>query len=145
VDLDPDPDPAIFVIDLQDVNKKTNKKSFSAYYFLKIHSFFKDKKSKRSYKTVRINVFLTILLDNRRMIEGSGRPKNMWIRWIRIRIRNTALGSLFYLLFLLQAHSFASTLLLNLLVKDRDLIGHLHSMKKYFLMEQGCGYVFFIY
>jgi hypothetical protein len=26
------------------------------------------------------------------MIEGSGRPKNMWIRWIRIRIRirNTA-------------------------------------------------------
>jgi hypothetical protein len=21
---------------------------------------------------------------------GSGRPKNMWIRWIRIRIRNTA-------------------------------------------------------
>jgi hypothetical protein len=28
------------------------------------------------------------------MIEGSGRPKNMWIRWIRIRIRmrNTALS-----------------------------------------------------
>ena len=25
------------------------------------------------------------------MIEGSRRPKNMWIRWIRIRIRNTAL------------------------------------------------------
>jgi hypothetical protein len=69
---------------------------------------------------------------------GSGRPKNMWIRWIR----NTALGSLFDFLFLLQAHSFASTLLLNLLVKDRDLIGHLHSMKKYFLMEQGCGDVF---
>lgn len=36
-----------------------------------------------------------------------------------------------------KAHAFASTLLLNLLVKDRDLIGHLHSMKKYFLMEQG--------
>ncbi len=31
------------------------------------------------------------------MIEGSGsgRPKNMWIRWIRIRIRNT--GFNFYL------------------------------------------------
>ena len=40
-----------------------------------------------------------------------------------------------------QAHSFASTMLLNLLVKDRDLIGHLRSMKKYFLMEQGCGFV----
>jgi hypothetical protein len=30
-------------------------------------------------------------------------------------------------------------MLLNLLVKDRDLIGHLRSMKKYFLMEQGSG------
>jgi hypothetical protein len=31
-----DPDPSIFIIDLQDTNKKTNlKKSLSAYYFLK--------------------------------------------------------------------------------------------------------------
>ncbi len=29
-------------------------------------SFFKDKKSKRSHKTVGIKVFLTILLDDRR-------------------------------------------------------------------------------
>ncbi len=36
--MDPDPDPAIFVIDLQDVNNKLIlKKSFSAYYFLKVH------------------------------------------------------------------------------------------------------------
>ncbi len=36
MDPDADLDPAIFVIDLQDANKKTNlKKSFSAYYFLK--------------------------------------------------------------------------------------------------------------
>jgi hypothetical protein len=36
--VDPDSDPAIFVIDLQDANKKTNlKKSFSAHYFLKVH------------------------------------------------------------------------------------------------------------
>ncbi len=35
---DPDPDPAIFVIDLQDANKKLIfKKSFFAYYFLKVH------------------------------------------------------------------------------------------------------------
>ncbi len=43
-----DPDPAIFVIDLQDANKKRIKKN-SAYYFLKVPtftSFFKDKKSK---------------------------------------------------------------------------------------------------
>ncbi len=32
-----DPDPAIFVIDLQDANKKLIFKSFSAYYFLKVH------------------------------------------------------------------------------------------------------------
>jgi len=32
-----DPDPAIFVITLQDANKKLIKKSFSAYYFLKVH------------------------------------------------------------------------------------------------------------
>ncbi len=35
---DPDLDPAIFVIDLQDANKKLIlKKSLSAYYFLKVH------------------------------------------------------------------------------------------------------------
>jgi hypothetical protein len=38
-DLDSDPEPAIFVIDLQDANKKLVflKKGFCAYYFLKIH------------------------------------------------------------------------------------------------------------
>jgi hypothetical protein len=54
-----DPDPAIFVIDLQDASKNLyfNKK-FSAYYFLKLYllfeatftSFFNDKKSKRVTK-----------------------------------------------------------------------------------------------
>ncbi len=37
--MDPEKDPAIFVTDLQDANKKwkTNlKKSFSAHYFLKV-------------------------------------------------------------------------------------------------------------
>jgi hypothetical protein len=37
--MDPgaDPDPSIFIIDLQDANKKEiKKKSFSAYYFLKV-------------------------------------------------------------------------------------------------------------
>jgi hypothetical protein len=45
-----DPDPAIFVTDLQDANKKRIKKTV----FL-LTSFFKDKKSKRSHKTVGIN------------------------------------------------------------------------------------------
>jgi hypothetical protein len=32
------PDPAIFVIDLQDANKhQIKKQSFSAYYYLKVH------------------------------------------------------------------------------------------------------------
>ncbi len=38
MDPDSDPDPAIFVIDLQDANKKLIfKKGFSAYYILKVH------------------------------------------------------------------------------------------------------------
>jgi hypothetical protein len=36
-DPDADPDHAIFIIDLQGANKKLIKKSFSAYYFLKVH------------------------------------------------------------------------------------------------------------
>jgi len=50
--LDPeaDPDPAIFVSDLQDANKKLIvKKRFSCLSFLKVH-----------YETVGINVFLTV-------------------------------------------------------------------------------------
>jgi hypothetical protein len=36
--MDPDPDPAIFIIDLQGAIKKLRKqKSFSAYYLLKVH------------------------------------------------------------------------------------------------------------
>jgi hypothetical protein len=56
--------------------------------------------SKRSHKTVGSRFFLLFLLDDRRMIEGSGsitltngsesgRPKNKWIRWIQIQIKNT--------------------------------------------------------
>jgi hypothetical protein len=49
--MDPDPDPAIFVIDLQDANKKLIfVKNFSAYYFLKVqlHPFSKIKSKKES-------------------------------------------------------------------------------------------------
>ncbi len=71
-----DPDPAIFVIDLQDPNKKL---------------IFSKKKSKKSHKTVGIKVFLFYFCL---MIEGSGsrRSKNVRIRriWIRIWIRSTA-------------------------------------------------------
>ncbi len=54
-DPDPDSDPAIFVFDLQDANKKLIlKKICSAYYFLKepgtFTSFFKDKNPKEVIK-----------------------------------------------------------------------------------------------
>ncbi len=64
-DPDPDSDPAIFVIDLQDAKKNIIfKKSFSAYYFLKVSRYiyiiFNEKKSKRGHKIVGIKVFLTV-------------------------------------------------------------------------------------
>jgi hypothetical protein len=60
-----DPDLAIFVIDLQDAEKKTNlkQKFFCLLLFVgTFTSFFKEKKSTRSHKAVpvEIKVFLTI-------------------------------------------------------------------------------------
>ncbi len=69
--------------------QKTNlKKKFFCILLFEgtFKSFFKDKKSKRSHKTGSGSIHLT---------DGSGfgsrRLKNMWIRWIwiRIQIRNT--------------------------------------------------------
>jgi hypothetical protein len=62
VDLDPAPDPAIFVIDLQDANNKLFFPSFFAYYFLKLHlqKFSKIKSNKVDKKAVGIKVFLAI-------------------------------------------------------------------------------------
>jgi hypothetical protein len=64
-----DPDPAIFVID-QNANKKpTLKKSFSAYYFLKVHlpHFPKIKSAKEVTKQYESRFFLLLLLDDRRI------------------------------------------------------------------------------
>ncbi len=91
--MDPDPDPAVFFIDLQDSNKKLIKKKILLEGIFT--SFVKDKKSKRSHKTVGIKVFLNYFCL---IIEGSGsvpltngsgsrRPKNIRIRRIRIRNR----------------------------------------------------------
>ncbi len=87
--MDPDPDPSIFIIDLQDSNKKR--------IFLKT-----SKTSKRSHKTVETTRNQGFSYYFCLMIEGSGSrsipltsgsgslwPKNKWIRWIQIRIRNT--------------------------------------------------------
>jgi hypothetical protein len=62
-DLDSYPDLAIFFIDLQDANKINLKKSFSAYYFLKVHlhHFSKIKSPKEITKQQELKVFLTII------------------------------------------------------------------------------------
>jgi hypothetical protein len=90
-----DPDPAILVIDLQHASKKLIFNTiFSAYNFLKehLHNFSKIKSQKES-QNIRNQGFSNYFYM---MIEGSGsipltsgsgswRPKNMWIRWIRLR------------------------------------------------------------
>ncbi len=60
-DPDADPDLSIFIIDLQDANKKRIKKKFFCIVLFEgiFTSFFKDKKS-RSHQTVEIKVLLTI-------------------------------------------------------------------------------------
>ncbi len=61
MDLDLDPNPAIFAIDFQNANKKLILKKFVAYYFLKVHlHHFQRKKVKKSHKAVGIKIFLTI-------------------------------------------------------------------------------------
>jgi hypothetical protein len=63
MDPDADPEPSIFIIDLQDANQKIIflTKFFCILLFEgNFTSYFKDKKSKRSHKTVEIKVFLTI-------------------------------------------------------------------------------------
>jgi hypothetical protein len=76
-DLVPDPDPDIFVINLQDANEKLIKKTKKTMFFCLllfegtftsfIHSFTFPSFSKRSHKTVGIKVFLLFLLDDRRI------------------------------------------------------------------------------
>jgi hypothetical protein len=60
--MDPDPDPPIFVNELQEASKKLIKKKLSAYYFLKVHlhHFSKIKSKKKSQNSIGIKVFLSI-------------------------------------------------------------------------------------
>jgi hypothetical protein len=64
-DPDADTDPAIFVCDLQDANKKIILKTFSAYYFLNVHLHNLSKITSPK-ETVGIKVFLLFCS----MIEG---------------------------------------------------------------------------
>ncbi len=97
-----DSGPAIFVIDLPKMSTKN--KFFKKFLLITVWRYmniiFKDKKSKRSHKSVGFKVFLTFFAwwykdPDPYLTEGSGSgsrmPQNMWIRGIRIRsrIRNT--------------------------------------------------------
>jgi hypothetical protein len=93
-----DPDPAIFVIDLQDDSKKLIFNTiFSAYYFLKVHlhhfSEIKSQKESQNGRNQGFSYYFCMMIEGSGSRAGSGRPKNMWIQWtrirIRIRIRNT--------------------------------------------------------
>ncbi len=109
-----DPDPSIFVIDLQDARKKTNfcNTIFSACDFLKqyLHIFSKIKIQKESQNSRNqgFSYYFCMVIEGSgygsRAGSGSGsiplssgsgswRPNNTWIRWIQIRIRicNTGL------------------------------------------------------
>jgi hypothetical protein len=62
-----DPDPFIFIIDLQDANKKQILKKFSAYYFLKVllHHFLKVKKKSQNSRNQGFSYYF--LLNDRRI------------------------------------------------------------------------------
>jgi hypothetical protein len=69
MDPDADPDPAVFIIDLQDANKKQNLKKFICTLLFEgtFTKFFKEKKSTRSHKTVGSRIVLLFLLYDRRI------------------------------------------------------------------------------
>ncbi len=103
-----DPDPATFFIDLQDASKKLIFYTvFSAYYFLKLHLYhfskIKSQKESQNSRNQGFSHYFCMMIEGSgsgsgsragsgsgskplTSGSGSGRPKNIWIRWIRIRI-----------------------------------------------------------
>jgi hypothetical protein len=79
---------------------------FSAYYFLKVHlhhfSKIKSQKASQKIRNQGLSYYFCMIIEGSgsgslpltsESGSGSWRPKNMWIRWIRIRrirLRNTA-------------------------------------------------------
>ncbi len=100
--MDPDPDPAIFVIDLQDNSKKLIFNTIISAYKVHLHHFSKIKSQEESQhrRNQGFSYYFCMMIEGSGAGSGSipltsgsgsgsGRPKNMWIRWIRLRIRNT--------------------------------------------------------
>jgi hypothetical protein len=84
-----DPDPDIFVIDLQDASKKLAFNTiFSPYYFLKLHlqnfSKIKSQKESQNSRNRGFSYYFCMMIEGSGSIPmtsgsgpGSGRPKNM--------------------------------------------------------------------
>ncbi len=96
-----DPDPSIFIIDLQDATKNYFKKRFFLHitfwrYFYIILQKLRVKKKSQNSRNQCFSYYFCLMIEGSRSgsifltngsASGSRRPKNMWIRWIRIRIR----------------------------------------------------------
>ncbi len=89
---DSDPDPAIFVSDLQDVNKKGFLLITFGRYIYIIFQRCKVEKKSQNTRNQCFSYYFWLMIEGSGSISltnGSGfvRPKNIWI--LRIRIRNT--------------------------------------------------------
>ena len=89
-----DPDPCIFINDIQDgcKNKIFLLLSFWRYFYI-IFQSWKSQKESQNCRNQCFSYFFCLMIEGSGSGSGSRRPKNMWIRWIliriRIRIRNT--------------------------------------------------------
>ncbi len=102
MDPDLDTDPTIYVINLQDGNKNLFWKSFSAYYFLKVHlhsfSKIKVKKKSQNSRNQGFSFYFCLIVEGYRfrsvsiaLVRGSGSRRSKNIRIWRIRIHNAGL------------------------------------------------------
>ncbi len=98
MDPDADLDPAIFIIDFQDANKKRNFENVFLHVTFRryIYIIFQSQKEGTKHYNQGFSYYFYLMIEGSGsgsipLTNGSGsrRPKNMWIR-IRIRIRNTA-------------------------------------------------------
>jgi hypothetical protein len=88
-DSEPDPDPTIFVIDLQNTNKKRIfLTKFSGYYFLKVHFYFyhfsKVQKKSQNSRNQGFSYFFCLVIEESGSGpihlpngSGSGRPREV--------------------------------------------------------------------
>ena len=82
---------------------------FCAYYFLKLHlhnfSKIKSQKESQNSRNQGFSYYFCMMIEGTGsgsipLTSGSGRPKNMWIQWIRKTGKNTLKWSIFTVIFL---------------------------------------------